>query len=102
MAVLGGHRHGSQVQAPTLEHGPGCEPVSTAQWVGQVLRATREVLAGTLRTPGSAVGTHSLPQRPLATRAPARCGPTPVPKNKGHADRDLLTVGCMGLARGSE
>lgn len=62
MAVFCGHRHSRQVQAATLQHGHGCESVSAAQRVGQVLRATGEALTGALRAMVSTAGTDPCPR----------------------------------------
>ena len=48
MAILGSYRHCCQIQAPTVQQGCGDESITTAQWIGQMLRATLEALAGTL------------------------------------------------------
>lgn len=48
MAILGSYGHCCQIQAPTVQQGCGDESITTAQWVGQMLRATLEALAGTL------------------------------------------------------
>lgn len=48
MVILGSYCHCGQIQAPTVQQGCGDESITTAQWIGQMLRATSEVLTGTL------------------------------------------------------
>ena len=47
MVILGSYCHCCQIQAPAVQHGCGDESITTAQWIGQMLRAAWEALAGT-------------------------------------------------------
>lgn len=63
MAILGSYRHCCQIQAPTVQQGCGDESITTAQWIGQMLRATLEALAGTLwiTALGRVLGSQTFP-----------------------------------------
>lgn len=63
MAILGSYRHCCQIQAPTVQQGRGDESITTAQWIGQMLRATLEALAGTLwiTALGRVLGSQTFP-----------------------------------------
>lgn len=69
MVILGSYCHCCQIQAPAVQHGCGDESITTAQWIGQMLRAAWEALAGTLWITAS--GPVPLSPRLFPTRAPS-------------------------------